>query len=113
LMGVPAVGPVLASALVATIADPKSFSSGRNLAAWIGLAPRQSSGGEKNDWAASPSKRSLLSTIAGRGRRRCDPLRAAQRRAPAVAGAIAGAAYAEGSPRSRWGTRTREWCGRS
>ena len=41
LMGIPGVGPVLASALVATIADPKSFSSGRNLAAWIGLVPRQ------------------------------------------------------------------------
>jgi len=47
LMGIPGVGPVLASALVATIADPKSFSSGRNLAAWIGLVPRQNSSGGK------------------------------------------------------------------
>lgn len=47
LMGIPGVGPVLASALVAAIADPKSFRSGRNLAAWIGLAPRQNSSGGK------------------------------------------------------------------
>ena len=38
---------MLASALVATIADPESFSSGRNLAAWIGLVPRQNSSGGK------------------------------------------------------------------
>jgi transposase len=47
LMEVPGVGPVLASALVATIANPKSFKSGRNLAAWIGLVPRQNSSGGK------------------------------------------------------------------
>jgi transposase len=47
LMGIPGVGPVLASALVAAIADPHSFRSGRNLAAWIGLVPRQNSSGGK------------------------------------------------------------------
>ncbi len=47
LMDIPGVGPVLASALIGTIADPKSFSSGRNLAAWIGLVPRQNSSGGK------------------------------------------------------------------
>jgi transposase len=47
LMEVPGVGPLLASALVATIADPKRFKSGRNLAAWIGLVPRQNSSGGK------------------------------------------------------------------
>jgi len=45
LMGIPGVGPVLASALVAAVADPRAFRSGRNLAAWIGLVPRQSSSG--------------------------------------------------------------------
>ena len=38
LMDVPGVGPLLASALVAAILDPAAFRSGRNLAAWIGLA---------------------------------------------------------------------------
>jgi transposase len=47
LMDIPGVGPLLASALVATIADPTAFKSGRNLAAWIGLVPRQNSSGGK------------------------------------------------------------------
>jgi transposase len=47
LMEIPGVGPVLASAFVATVADPAMFKSGRNLAAWIGLAPRQNSSGGK------------------------------------------------------------------
>jgi len=47
LIEIPGVGPLLASALVATIADPKALKSGRNLAAWIGLVPRQNSSGGK------------------------------------------------------------------
>src|SRR5690606_23538609 len=47
LMEIPGVGPLLASALVGTIADPKAFKTGRNLAAWIGLVPRQNSSGGK------------------------------------------------------------------
>jgi transposase len=47
LMEIPGVGPLLASAFVATIADPTIFRSGRNLAAWIGLVPRQNSSGGK------------------------------------------------------------------
>jgi transposase len=44
----PGVGSVLATALVATVADPKSFRSGRNFSAWIGLVPKQHSSGGKN-----------------------------------------------------------------
>src|SRR5205809_7624417 len=47
LMEVPGVGPGLASALVATVPDPTAFKSGRDLAAWIGLVPRQNSSGGK------------------------------------------------------------------
>jgi transposase len=47
LMAIPGVGPLLASALVATVADPAIFRSGRDLAAWIGLVPRQASSGGK------------------------------------------------------------------
>lgn len=47
LMQIPGVGPLLASALVATVADPKAFKNGRSLAAWIGLVPRQNSSGGK------------------------------------------------------------------
>ena len=41
----PGVGPALATALVATVADPKAFRSGRNFSAWIGLVPKQHSSG--------------------------------------------------------------------
>lgn len=47
LMAIPGVGPLLASALVAAVADPSIFRSGRDLAAWIGLVPRQNSSGGK------------------------------------------------------------------
>jgi transposase len=48
LMSIPGVGPLLASALVATVANPTAFKSGRTLAAWIGLAPKQNSSGGKD-----------------------------------------------------------------
>jgi transposase len=44
----PGVGPVLATALAATVADPKAFRSARNFSAWIGLVPKQHSSGGKN-----------------------------------------------------------------
>ena len=47
LMTIPGVGPLLASAMVAAVPDPAMFRSGRNLAAWIGLVPRQNSSGGK------------------------------------------------------------------
>src|SRR5476649_335059 len=45
---IPGVGPVLATALVASVADPKAFRSGRNFSAWIGLVPKQHSSGGKD-----------------------------------------------------------------
>jgi transposase len=48
LMAIPGVGPLLASAMVAAVPDPAMFKSGRNLAAWIGLVPRQNSSGGKD-----------------------------------------------------------------
>src|ERR1700704_1405297 len=44
---IPGVGPVLATALVASVADPKAFRSGRDFSAWIGLVPKQNSSGGK------------------------------------------------------------------
>jgi transposase len=44
---VPGIGPTLATALVASIADPKAFRSGRDFSAWIGLVPKQNSSGGK------------------------------------------------------------------
>jgi transposase len=45
---IPGVGPIVATALVAEVGDWTAFSSGRNLAAWIGLVPRQHSTGGKD-----------------------------------------------------------------
>ena len=44
----PGVGPVLATAVVATVTDPKSFRSGRNFSAWIGIVLKQHLSGGKN-----------------------------------------------------------------
>ncbi len=44
---VPGIGPLTASALVASVGNANSFESGRQLAAWLGLVPRQSSSGGK------------------------------------------------------------------
>ena len=41
------IGPVTASALVAAVGDAKQFKSGREMAAWLGLVPRQHSSGGK------------------------------------------------------------------
>src|SRR5450432_2463742 len=48
LDAIPGVGPILATALVACVADPKTFRSGRNFSAWIGLVPKQHSSGGKD-----------------------------------------------------------------
>ena len=53
---IPGVGPALATALVASIADPKAFRSGRDFSAWIGLVPKQHSSGGRKSSAVSASK---------------------------------------------------------
>ena len=40
LEAIPGVGPCIATALIASIPDPKAFRSGRQMAAWIGLVPK-------------------------------------------------------------------------
>ncbi|MEO1200908.1 MAG: IS110 family transposase [Pseudomonadota bacterium] len=47
LEAIPGVGVITATALVATIGDASQFRSGRQLAAWLGLVPRQYSSGGK------------------------------------------------------------------
>ena len=42
---IPGIGPITASALAASVSDPALFRNGRELAAWIGLVPRQHSSG--------------------------------------------------------------------
>jgi len=45
---IPGIGPIVATALVAEISDWMAFSSGRGLAAWIGLVPKQHTTGGKD-----------------------------------------------------------------
>jgi transposase len=47
LMTIPGIGPITASALVATVGDPSAFSGPREFAAFLGLVPRQHSSGGK------------------------------------------------------------------
>ena len=48
LDAIPGVGPALATALVASVANPHAFRSGRDFSAWIGLVPKQNSSGGKD-----------------------------------------------------------------
>lgn len=47
LATIPGVGPITATAIAATVTDPSCFRSGRQLAAWPGLVPRQNASGGK------------------------------------------------------------------
>jgi len=48
LDAIPGVGPALATALFASVADAKAFRSGRDFSAWVGLVPKQNSSGGKD-----------------------------------------------------------------
>jgi transposase len=47
LATIPSIGPLIASAITASVTDPTMFRSGRDFAAFLGLVPRQSSSGGK------------------------------------------------------------------
>jgi transposase len=47
LMTIPGIGPIIASAMVATIGDGSAFRCGRDFGAWLGLVPRQTSTGDR------------------------------------------------------------------
>ena len=59
LMTVPGIGPLIASAMVAAIANGAAFTKGRDFAAWLGLVPKQMSTGD----------RTILGRISKRGNR--------------------------------------------
>jgi transposase len=48
LATIPGIGPIIATAIAATVAEPSGFRSGREFAAWLGLVPRQNSTGGKS-----------------------------------------------------------------
>jgi transposase len=47
LMTIPGIGPIGATALIAAVGDARQFRKARDLAAWLGLVPRQNSTGGK------------------------------------------------------------------
>lgn len=47
LLTIPGIGALNANALVAAVGDARTFERGRNLAAWLGLVPRQVTTGGK------------------------------------------------------------------
>jgi transposase len=48
LATIPGIGPIIATAIAATVVEPIAFRSGREFAAWLGLVPRQNSTGGKS-----------------------------------------------------------------
>jgi transposase len=80
LAQIPGIGPITASALVTSIGDAKSFENGRQLAAWIGLVPRQhSSGGKQQLLGISKRGDTYLRTLLIHGARAV--IRMAERKA--------------------------------
>jgi len=79
LQAVPGIGPITATALVASIGDAKQFTNGRQLAAWLGLVPRQySTGGKPKLLGISKRGDSYLRTLLIHGAR--SALRTAHRK---------------------------------
>lgn len=67
---VPGIGPISASALVASIGDAKNFDNGRQLAAWLELVPKQhSTGGKSNLLSISKRGDTYLRTLLIHGAR--------------------------------------------
>ena len=70
LSKIPGIGPLTATALVASIADANCFRNGRDLAAWLGLVPRQhSSGGRPRLLGISKRGDTYLRTLLTHGAR--------------------------------------------
>ena len=81
LAAIPGIGPITASALVASIGDARHFENARQFAAWVGLVPRQhSSGGKPMLLGISKRGDVYLRTLLIHGARAV--IRYAQRRVP-------------------------------
>ena len=70
LAEIPGLGPITASAIVATVGDAREFKNGRQLAAWMGLVPKQhSSGGKQHLLGISKRGDTYLRTLMIHGAR--------------------------------------------
>jgi transposase len=89
LARIPGIGPITASALIASIGDARNFKDGRQLAAWLGLVPRQhSSGGKQTLLGISKRGDTYLRTLLIHGARAV--IRVAERKAHHVGSWLAG-----------------------
>jgi len=66
---VPSIGPLTASALTTTVGDAKNFDNSRQLAAWLGLVPRQHSSGKPTLLGMSKCGDAYLRTLLIHGAR--------------------------------------------
>ena len=120
LQGIPGIGPLTATALVAAVGDATEFHNGREMAAWLGLVPRQrTTGGRPRLLGISRRGNRPLRTLLIHGAR--SALRAAHRRedrrsrwAVGVEGRrrrnVAAVALANKNARTAWPILTRETC---
>jgi transposase len=70
LAEIPGIGPITASAIVATVGKAREFKNGRQLAAWMGLVPKQNStGGKQNLLGISKRGDTYLRTLLIHGAR--------------------------------------------
>jgi transposase len=70
VQAIPGIGPLTATALVATVADLSTFTSGRQFAAWLGLTPRQvGTGGKTQQLGISKRGDTYLRTLLVNGAR--------------------------------------------
>ena len=89
LAQIPGIGPITASALVASIGNARNFENGRQLAAWLGLVPRQnSSGGKQTLLGISKRGDTYLRTLLIHGARAV--IRVAERKADHAGSWLAG-----------------------
>ncbi len=81
LMSVPGIGPITASAIVASVQDVFAFSGAREFAAFLGLTPRQNSSGARSDWVASRRWATVIcASCSSSARMGAPPSQEAQRR---------------------------------
>lgn len=70
LQQIPGIGPIIATALICAIGDGRQFKRGRDMAAWLGLTPRQhSSGGKERLLGISKRGDAYLRTLLSHGAR--------------------------------------------
>jgi hypothetical protein len=98
LASIPGIGPIIATAIATTVADPNVFRSGREFAAWLGLVPRQN--GRKSPAGRHHQARQPLSASAAHqwSKRQSAPIEGDQSRS--VDNRAASAAAAAGRSRS-------------